>query len=158
MKVVVSLAIALLAMSSSVYAQLSTEEINIVQNLFGAEKRQIMTAALKMTPSDSVGFWPLYEKYEEARKELGKERIRLVTTFVQKYPAISNEELDELMSDALDYEEDQHDLIASYYSKIRKVTSASVAAQWLQLESYITAAVRLAVQERLPFVGDIKKK
>jgi hypothetical protein len=158
MKLLVALTIALFGMATSAVAQLSTEEIAIVQNLFGAEKRQLITAVLTMSPSDSVGFWPLYEKYEADRKELGKERITLIQTYVSKYPAISNEELNDMMEAALDLEEDQHDLIASYYSKIKKASSVSLAAQWLQIESYISAAVRLAIQEKLPFVGDIKKK
>lgn len=158
MKLLVALSIVLFASATSALAQLSTEEIAIVQNLFGAEKRQLLTATLNMSPSDSVGFWPLYEKYEADRKELGKERITLIQTYVSKYPAISNEELNDMMETALELEEDQHDLIASYYGKIKKAASVSLAAQWLQIESYISAAVRLAIQEKLPFVGDIKKK
>jgi len=138
------------------YAQLSTEEIAIVQNLFGREKRQLLTTAIKMTPSDSIGFWPIYENYEQDRKDLSKKRIMIIQTFVSKYPALSNEELNELMSDAIDLDEDQHDLMASYYGKIKKVASPMVAAQWLQLESYISAAVKLSLQEKLPFLGDIK--
>jgi len=140
------------------YAQLSTEEIAIVQALFGSEKRQLISAGIKMSPSDSVGFWPLYEKYETERKELGKRRIELVQHFVSKYPAISNEELGAMMNDALDFEADQHDLMDTYYNKIRKASSVMVAAQWLQIESYISAAVRLSIQEKLPFVGLIKKR
>ncbi len=139
-------------------AQLTTEEIAVVQNLFGMDKRAVIVGMIKMSPSDSVGFWPLYEKYEDARKSIGKERITLLQSFVAKYPAISNEELNNMMEKAIDLEEDQHDLLESYYSKIRKATSPLVAAQWLQLESYITSAVRLAIQENIPFVGGIKKK
>lgn len=153
------LSIALLMGSiATTYAQLTPEEINIVQNMFGAEKRSLIVQSIKMTPSDSVGFWPIYDKYEADRKEIGKKRIELITRFVSKYPAISNEELSELMDDIIDMEDDQQDLMETYYGKIKKASSVVVAAQWYQLESYITTAIRLSIQEKLPFVGGIKKK
>ncbi len=158
MRILVLSCMILVGSALTSYAQLSTEEIAIVQNLFGMEKRSIITQVVKMTPSDSVGFWPLYEKYESDRKDIGKQRITLIQTFVSKYPALSNEELDDLMEDALEIDADQHDLMESYYNKIKKASSPMVAAQWLQIESYINVSVKLAIQEKLPFIGDIKLK
>lgn len=158
MRTIILSCLVLIGSSIATYAQLSTEEIAIVQNLFGLEKRQIIAQTIKMTPSDSVGFWPLYEKYETDRKDMGKTRITLIQSFVSKYPALSNEELNDLMEDALELEADQHDLMESYYSKIKKAASPMVAAQWLQIESYINVSVKLAIQEKLPFIGDIKLK
>ena len=62
------------------------------------------------------------------------------------------------MDDALELDADQHDLMESYYNKIKKAASPMVAAQWLQIESYINVSVKLAIQEKLPFIGDIKLK
>ncbi|HLP27699.1 MAG TPA: hypothetical protein VK147_03600 [Candidatus Didemnitutus sp.] len=158
MRILVLSCMILLGSVLTSYAQLSTEEIAIVQSIFGMEKRAIITKTIKMTPTDSVGFWPLYEKYESDRKDLGKERIALIQTFVSKYPALSNEELNDLMEGALELDADQHDLLESYYSKIRKASSPMVAAQWLQLESYINLSIKLSIQEKLPFLGDVKIK
>lgn len=147
----------LLSSVVSAHAQLTPEEMNIVQNMFGTEKRSLIVQSITLTPSDSVGFWPLYNKYEADRKEVGKKRIDLITRFVNKYPAISNEELATLMDAIIGMENEQQELMRTYFGAIKKASSVSVAAQWYQLESYITSAIRLSIQEKLPFVGVMKK-
>lgn len=147
----------LLSSIVSSQAQLTPEEMNIVQNMFGTEKRLLIVHSIKLTPSDSIGFWPLYDMYEAERKDVGKKRIDLIASFISKYPAISNEELAVLMDDIIGMENDQQDLMRTYFGKIKKSSSVSVAAQWYQLESYITSAIRFSIQEKLPFVGGMKK-
>jgi len=103
--------------------------MNIVQNMFGAEKRSLIVQSITLTPIDSIGFWPLYDKYEADCKEIGKKRIDLITRFVSNYPAISNEELTDLMDDIIGMDNDQQDLMGTYFGKIKKASSVSVAAQ-----------------------------
>lgn len=148
---------ALLCLSADVAAQ-STEEINIIQNLYGMEKRSLFIMAMDLSPSDSVSFWPIYDKYENKRKEIGKERIEWIKKLADKYPAVSSEELDEIIEEASDLNEDFHDLLMDSYKDIRKNTSSMVAAKFYQIETFLNTAILAELQSRLPFIGEFSVK
>ncbi len=151
-------AVVLVGASLASQAQISKEELAIVKGIFGMDKREIVTTTIKMTQSDSLKFWPVFDQYENERKALSLARIKLVHAFVSQYPDFTDEEINELMEGAIELEANQLKLMETYYYKFKKVAAAMVAGQWLQVESYINLAVKLAVQEKLPFIGDIKLK
>jgi len=136
----------------------STEEVAVIQNLWGMEKRELYHKAMTLSASDSVAFWPLYDKYEDERKELGRKRIELIKQFVSKYPAISNEEVDEVVNGAIDMNEEFADLLSDYYDKVKKATSAMTAATFYQIEAYIHNEIQSEIQSRLPFIGQFEMK
>ncbi|RPI66612.1 MAG: hypothetical protein EHM43_11125 [Ignavibacteriae bacterium] len=148
---------AVLCLSTDVMAQ-TTEEINIIQNLYGMEKRSLFIMAMDLSPSDSVSFWPIYDKYEEKRKNIGKERIEWLKKFADKYPAVSSEELDEIVEEASDLNEEFHDLLMDTYKTMRKNTSSMVAAKFYQIESFLNTAINSELQSRLPFIGEFSVK
>lgn len=148
---------AVLCLSTDVLAQ-TTEEINIIQNLYGMEKRSLFIMAMDLSPSDSVSFWPIYDKYEEKRKDIGKERIEWLKKFADKYPAVSAEELDEIVEEASDLNEEFHDLLMDTYKTLRKNTSSMVAAKFYQIESFLNTAIVGELQSRLPFIGEFSVK
>lgn len=139
-----------------VQAQLSQEEVAMMQNLFGMEKRGIYTKVMKLSAADSVSFWPLYDEYEVKRKDLGKQRIDLTKAFVAKYPNISHDEINDLIEDIDDVNEDLNELIKDYYDNIRKKTSAQTAAMFYQMEQYIKQATFVSMYHDLPMLGEFR--
>lgn len=136
----------------------TTEEINIIQSLYGMQKRELLMSVMKLSPSDSVSFWPLYDQYEDKRKDLGKKRIEMIKNFVSKYPAISSEEIDDTIEDVADLQEDMSSLMMDYFKKIRKATSSMVAAKFYQTEMYLHTAIQADLQNKLPFIGEFSVK
>lgn len=157
MKSLLVAAIAVICLSTDAMAQ-TTEEINIIQNLYGMEKRSLFIMAMDLSPSDSVSFWPIYDKYEEKRKEIGKERIEFLKQFVSKYPAVSSEELDEIVEESASLQEDFHDLLMDTYKDLRKATSSMVAAKFYQIEAFLHTAINAELQSKLPFIGEFSVK
>jgi hypothetical protein len=45
-------------------------------------------------------------------------------------------------------------LMKKYYKKVKKVTDAKTATQFMQLEAYLGAAIQYALLESIPFVGE----
>lgn len=148
---------AVLCLSVDAMAQ-TTEEINIIQNLYGMEKRSLYMQAMDLSPSDSVSFWPIYDKFEEKRKDIGKERIEWIKKLADKYPAISSEELDEIIEEASDLNGEFHDLLFDTYKDLRKKTSSMVAAKFYQIESFLNTAILAELQSKLPFIGEFSVK
>lgn len=140
--------------SPAVQAQISQEEVAVVQNLFGMEKRAVYAKIMKLSSADSVSFWPLYDAYEVKRKDLGKKKIELAQAFVNKYPNISHAEIDELVEKIDDVNEDLRELIKDYYEDIRDKSSAQTGAMFYQMEQYIMNVVSASLSDSLPFIGE----
>ena len=132
-------------------AQSMDEEIDYMQAIFGMEKRAAVLDFLIFEEGEDVAFWKLYDEYELIRKDYGKQRIKLLNTFAEKFDEMSDEESDVWMKSVIDLRKKNEKLIESYYKKVRKACSASVAMQFYQLESYVLAGIRFQILESVPF-------
>ena len=157
MKSLVFVFVMMLGTALNVAAQ-TNEEVAIIQNLWGMEKRALFVAAMKLNSTDSAAFWPVYDKYEMERKDLGNKRIEIIKAFVSKYPAISNEEVDETVSAAIDINKEFDELLADYYDKVKDATNAMTAATFYQIEAYLQNEIQSEIQSRLPFIGTFEAK
>ena len=135
----------------AVNAQTTDDEIDYIQALFGMEKRLAVKNFMILEDSEKENFWKLYDEYEIIRKDYGKLRIKLLDIFVEQYDKMSDEESDLWMKSIIDLRKKNEKLIESYYKKIRKVCSASVAMQFYQVESYVLAGIRYQILESVPF-------
>jgi len=147
---------AILFMNVSFSQDYSIEEVEIVQNLFGAEKKAIIENNIDLSGVDSEAFWSIYQEYETSRKELGKEKIELLHKYTSKKGAITNAQADNLMKVAVPLREREDKLILNYTKKIRKATSSLVSVQFYQIEHYLSDAIRFSVLNNIDFIQDKK--
>ena len=131
-------------------AQSDKEEIDLMQATFGMQKKEMMKEFVKLNDSQKDAFWKLYDEYETARKELGKQRIDLLKDYAKNFDKMTNESADVWTAKVIDLSKKTDDLIVTYYNKIKKVTSPLVALQFYQVEGYILSGIRLSILEQLP--------
>ncbi len=92
--------------------------------LWGQQPRQevealraaIFTQALDLSPEESQGFWPLFNEYEEKRKDLRRQyradrRLELMT----------DEEAETFMEETFEREEKELELKKEYFRKFKSV-------------------------------------
>jgi len=131
-------------------AQSAKEEIDLMQSIFGMEKKAMVSEFVTVDPAQADAFWALYDEYETARKELGVKRIELFDQYVANYDKLTAETADKWTADVISLGKATDKLILTYYKKIKKVTNPVVALQFYQLEEYILSAIRVSVLESLP--------
>ncbi|GAA0879377.1 hypothetical protein GCM10009119_23450 [Algoriphagus jejuensis] len=137
------------------FAQTVDEEIKLVQEAFGQDKKTLIESYMELSPEKAPAFWAVYDEFEVARKEISKERILIINDYIEKFTHIGDAEADALATRSLKNDAALNKLYSSYYSKFKKATSAIDAAKFLQVEFYITNTIRNVIQQELPFVGDI---
>ena len=138
-----------------VNAQTNKEEIDLMQSVFGMEKKAMIAENVTVDPAQADAFWALYDAYETARKDLGKKRIALLEEYAANYNKMTNESADKLTTDIIALASQTDKLIVSYYKKIKKATNPVVAAQFYQIEGYILSGIRMTILEELP-LPDVK--
>ena len=132
-------------------AQSNKEEIDLMQSIFGMEKKAMVSEFVTVDPGQADAFWALYDEYELARKELGVTRIKLFDQYVDNFDNLTAETADKWTAEVVSLGKATDKLILSYYKKIKKATNPIVALQFYQLEEYILSAIRVSVLEVLPF-------
>jgi len=137
-------------------AQSNEEGIDMIQALFGMDKKEMYTSIIKVQGPVADNFWALYDEYEAKRKDLGKNRIKLLQQYVDNYDTHSQQQLDQMMNDHIKQKSSLDKLINQYYKKIRSSAGSKAAAQFLQLENYILAATRLDIMDNVPFIGELE--
>jgi len=144
-----------LCLPTLVFAQSNKEAVDIIQSLYGKEKKAVVGEFIKLEGAQKDAFWKLYDEYETERKALGQERIQLLSDYTSKYDKLTNESAEAWTKSVIDLSKETDNLIITYYNKIKKVTNPIVALQFYQVEGYILSGIRVSLLESLP-LPDLK--
>ena len=138
------------------YSQSNKEDVDFIQSIYGKEKKAIYAEFIQLEGSQKDAFWKLYDEYETKRKELGKKRIALLEQYAGSYATLDDATTSKIIKEtaALGLQTDK--LVSTYHAKIEKAAGAKAAAQFFQLESYFLSAIRVAIFESIPFIGELK--
>lgn len=137
--------IAFLSLSS--FAQSNQDEIQLMQSLYGMEKRDIVAEFVELSDAQAEEFWALYDEYENQRKELGKKKYELLQSYVNDYGEVKPENADAFMKQAIPLRIKSDKLTDNYYKKIKSKTDPIVAMQFYQIENYLSDAIRMELLE-----------
>jgi hypothetical protein len=147
-----------LATYNKSFAQMNKDEMQLVQSIWGMEKRAIITEYMKFTEAEIVKFAPIYDEYAKAYQDLGAARLQIINEYATNITTMTNEKADELMQKYLKNNAAIDKLQLAYYNKIKKEISALRAATWMQLEIYMQTMIRAELQSSLPMIGELDKR
>lgn len=146
---------ALIISTSASFAQSYKTEVEIVQEVFGLEKKVAVANFMKLEESEK-GFWKIYDAYEVERKKLGSERIEIISDYANSYPNFSDEKLNELFKRTQTVKKAFDKLQETYFKKMKKEIGTSKAAQFWQLENYFNSIIQAKIYTQIPFIGEYK--
>ena len=148
----------LAAMVCFAFAQSNKEEIDLMQSVFGMEKKAMVAEFITLEPATKDAFWTIYDEYETKRKELGKKRVELLNKYADTYKAMDDAATDEMIKEMISLGADNDKLIATYYGKIKKASGVKSAAQFYHFEGYVLSKIRAEIMENIPLIGSFEKK
>ena len=140
--------------SLSTTAQSNSENIDLVQAAIGIEKKDAFNSFIILNETNRNVFWKIYDEYEIKRKALGKERINLLENYVNNYGNMTEQNTSLALKKMISLSSELNELVATYTKKIERGAGAKPAAQFFQLESYITSVVRATILENIPLIGE----
>jgi hypothetical protein len=139
------------------YAQSNKEDVEIIQNIFGKEKKELVQSYMTIPEDKKTEFWTLYDKYEIERKNLGKERIALIESYANSYETLDDKKAVELMSQKMKWLDNYSKFQKKYYGSVSKLLGGRQASKFFQLEDYIENNIRVFIQESIPFIDELDK-
>jgi len=154
MKKITLLLVSLFITGASYAQDVSTEEIAMIQDLFGQEKKEIIAANIDLSGVDSDAFWKHYDQYEKQRQDIGKSKLELLQKYTTKPGNLTNFQASELLGEAINLRTAEDKLILNFTKKIGKSTSDLVSVQFYQIEHYISDGIRFSILNNIDFVQD----
>ncbi|WP_281631329.1 hypothetical protein [Flavobacterium luteolum] len=146
-----------LAFGLNAAAQTSVDEINLIQDLYGKSKADVVEEYLNLSDAQAAAFKPIYDKYETERKALSQQKILILEDYGKNYATLSDAKATELTSKNLKYNQESEKLLAKTHSKLVKVIGGINAAKFVQLEQYLQVTIRAEIQDVIPFIGELDK-
>jgi hypothetical protein len=134
------------------WSQSNKDEVALMQAAFGMDKQSVVAEFVKPSPAEKDAFWKIYDEYEVKRKELGLQRIALLEEYADKYLTMNGVDADAWTKKVISLQKKTDDLIATYYSKVLKVSDGVVATQFYQIENFILTALRAEILQKVPFL------
>lgn len=144
----------LIFVSMSVFAQSEQEEIELYQTIFGMGKKAVVAELIGLENPSADAFWGLYDQYESERKLHGQKRLELIDQYAKNYETMDEVKADALVKEMISLSDEYDKLIRKYYGSIKKSSGTKAAAQFFQLEVYFQSAIRVAIMEQIPFIGE----
>jgi Spy/CpxP family protein refolding chaperone len=132
------------------------DEITLIQSAFGMEKQALVRQYMDLPESRSQAFWNIYQQYEQERRSVARERLKIINEYLENYENLDEAKLDDLAKRRLKVDASRAKLHSKYYKMFKKATNATDAAKFLQLDDYIHSTISLVLLESLPFIGEIK--
>jgi len=155
-KLILAAIIAIFAFAAN--AQSNTEEIDLMQSVYGMQKKDLVAKHMKLEADQADLFWQIYDEYEVARKEIGLKRVKNIELYAEKYGNLTNEDADVLIKASIEIQSDFIKLWQKTYKKMAKSINSVTAAQFIQAESFFENMVRQELSMEIPFIGEFETK
>ncbi len=99
-------------------------------------------------------FWHEYYQYEAELKKINDSRIQLIRDYKFNYDKMDDNIANNLAERALTIHKKRLELLAKYYEKIKKATSAVIAARFLQVEYEISLLLDVEIASKMPLLPE----
>lgn len=137
-------------------AQSNSEEITLLQSIYGMEKRDLIAMHIKIEVTQSDLFWQLYDEYEIARKEIGIKRTSNINDYAKKYENLTNEDADALLKASMEVQKGFINLWDKTYKKMAILISPVTVAQFIQAEMFLENMIRQEFSMDIPLIGEFE--
>ena len=148
--------LAFVATATCSFAQSNKEDVDLIQAAIGKDKKTLFSEFMILEGTQKDAFWSLYDEYEGKRKENGKKRITLLEKYVNGYDKMNDTDTELALKDMMSMADDVNSLIVTYTNKMKKTAGVKAAAQFYQLENYLTSVVRAQILSNIPVLGGKK--
>ncbi len=131
------------------------DEAKMIEEIWGKEKKALVEQYMEFAPGEAEAFWPVYDEYTGKSRELVAERIRVLNHYAKNYGSFSSDDADAMVKSVLNNQKATAKLQQKMYNKLKKAINPVRAAQYLQMERYMQSSIWQAINDNIPFIGEM---
>jgi hypothetical protein len=128
----------------------TTSDIEVARAQLATERKSIVAQNLPMSEQESTAFWPVYENYRSAMREVGDRRVKLIKDYAAAYQNLTDDQAKKMLRESQDIAKKELDVKEDYVGKFSKVLPAKKVARFYQIESKLDATVAYGLAHDIP--------
>ncbi|MDW7692759.1 hypothetical protein R9C00_11505 [Flammeovirgaceae bacterium SG7u.111] len=143
----------LLITISSAFAQVTSQDLDIIKDVFQKEKRSIVKEYIDLPEAESKKFWVIYKDYEADSKILIDRRVSNIKRYNSMHESLTPEAIDAIVEEGFELDKLRLKIDKTYYKRISKEISPKTAIRFMQIEDFLTTSVLSELYKNIPFVS-----
>jgi len=129
-----------------------TENIESILAEIRSYKRDYIEEKMHLTSEEKEKFWPVYDKYQEALRDLDEDYVLFVWANMEDTIILSNDKAQTIIKEFLDIETKRIELIKTFAGQFGEVLPPRKLIRYLQLESRAKTFINSRVEKRIPLL------
>lgn len=130
-------------------------DLEKLQYIVSTERKAVFERNMNLDETQSEVFWGVYHRYEKEKEQLEAKRLRLLGTYIEKYDALTNDEVLKIVKQSGENQQADLALRQKYFQIYSKKLNPIAAARFMQLDDIVGMVTRLAILGNLPLIGDV---
>ena len=129
-----------------------TENIESILAEIRSYKRDYIEEKMQLTSEEKEKFWLVYDKYQEALRDLDEDYVLFVWANMEDKIILSNDKAQTIIKEFLDIETKRIELIKTFAGQFGEVLPPRKLIRYLQLESRAKTFINSRVEKRIPLL------
>ena len=129
-----------------------TENIESILAEIRSYKRDYIEEKMQLTSEEKEKFWPVYDKYQEALRDLNEDYVLFVWANMEDTLISSNDKAQTIIKEFLDIETKRIELIKTFAGQFGEVLPPRKLIRYLQLESRAKTYMNNRVEKKIPLL------
>ena len=144
--------VALVSAASPCLAQSATDEIEMVRTVNQAERKAIVAQNMNLSDSEGQAFWPVYNEYETAMRDVNDRRVKVLSQLASEFEALTDDQALKLLREHFEFQEKRIKVRKSYVKKFEKVLSGKQVTRFYQIDNKIDTMIDFDISRGVPLV------
>ena len=136
--------------SAPAAAQSAQDRFEVAFQARETQRRASISSAMRFTDEEAEQFWPIYDQYRLAAKNIQRQQVRLVALYSKNTVGMDDKTASDLIDKALKVEEDSRAAKADYIKKVSSVLSGARYFRIFQIEMRLEALLLNGATKQIP--------
>ncbi|HET9131786.1 MAG TPA: hypothetical protein VFO86_12600 [Terriglobia bacterium] len=128
------------------------EALKAYRNDLQAERMDLMSKNLTLTPDQAAKFWPAYAKFQTEQGAIIDKQVNVVQKYVDVYSNLDDSTSVSLANDVLDEDQQMTELRRKWLVEFRKILPPRLAARVIQIDRRLSLTSQLSFAAQLPLI------
>jgi hypothetical protein len=141
------------AAATAVAAAPNDNELEMFRFALEMDKEAFVKKSMGLDAEQEKKFMAVYYEYNAKLVKLNDKRLAIIADYASSFDKMTDAKAGELVKRTLEFRKQRIALVDTYYGKIAKATSKTVAARFLQVENILQGAADVAIGSKLPLMA-----
>ena len=130
------------------------DNTQILLDKIKADKKLLVAKNMDLTESESQGFWPVYEEYQQQLANFNQRIGKLIESYASAYRtnSMTDEAAKKLIAEFVAIEKGEAAVKEFFVPKVSQVLPPKKVARYFQIENKIRAVLKYALAGEIPLV------